>query len=424
MSGWGRQDRERSPRGAKNSGWISRAIAGFGRYKEKRPAGLQIDSRGALKLDSLYEAWGWDQGLTKEDVLRAVSDNLYFDSHKKDEKRFEILTDSKGVVSILVHQRRGNRNGGQAPWKDNVKKEWESGDSWSEGRGVASPVRSWESDVWSSGSAWDKSSGSKQEVKEEESSWADQSKDDSWAGQSKDSQWNSWDNNSWSSNRNNGEQVQRWLGWALKSGYKQMGVPLKDGEWIWAESLAEELGKSKPKLNITSVAELQNLLDETDQAGRFEISDGYIRKVKRDDRVSRATTATAAAAARHRPEAAPERPQHADGSAYETSYSYAEKEHHAPSSWSESSTPARHNFSPPRASGSAYTANSAYAVVQKELPGNPQDGQKGKPPPPPGAGWSKFTDDGHFWWFYEGPLGKWWCQDVDKYIEPYVEEDE
>lgn len=40
-----------------------------------------------------------------------------------------------------------------------------------------------------------------------------------------------------------------------------------------------------------------------------------------------------------------------------------------------------------------------------------------KPPPPPGEHWTKYEDDGTFWFYYEGPLGKWWSTNgsVEKY---------
>merc|ERR1711920_1182870 len=30
------------------------------------------------------------------------------------------------------------------------------------------------------------------------------------------------------------------------------------------------------------------------------------------------------------------------------------------------------------------------------------------PGPPPGLHWTRYHDDGEVWWYYEGPLGKWW----------------
>jgi hypothetical protein len=44
------------------------------------------------------------------------------------------------------------------------------------------------------------------------------------------------------------------------------------------------------------------------------------------------------------------------------------------------------------------------------------DGPQGAPrapPRPPGEYWTQYTDEGQdkVWWYYEGPLGKWWCDD-------------
>ena len=35
------------------------------------------------------------------------------------------------------------------------------------------------------------------------------------------------------------------------------------------------------------------------------------------------------------------------------------------------------------------------------------------PSRPPGDGWTQYEDHGVLWWYYEGPLGKWWwfCKD-------------
>jgi len=49
----------------------------------------------------------------------------------------------------------------------------------------------------------------------------------------------------------------------------------------------------------------------------------------------------------------------------------------------------------------------------------------GIPDPPPGDGWSEFDDQGTTWWYYEGPLGKFWIQpgegDDHTKIQPYPE---
>ncbi|CAK0807597.1 unnamed protein product, partial [Prorocentrum cordatum] len=50
-----------------------------------------------------------------------------------------------------------------------------------------------------------------------------------------------------------------------------------------------------------------------------------------------------------------------------------------------------------------------------------EPGQPPRPPPPPGDGWTKYQDNGANWWYYEGPLGQFWCQENSKDILPYGE---
>merc|ERR1711972_548985 len=95
--------------------------------------------------------------------------------------------------------------------------------------------------------------------------------------------------------KSHGEQVQRWLDWCLKSGYKEkdVGIYLKGGEWACLDILAEVLSKSKPHLNVHNGRDLRELIEKTDVSGRFEINDqGEVRKVKRDDRVWRSQAAS------------------------------------------------------------------------------------------------------------------------------------
>merc|ERR1712190_153320 len=45
------------------------------------------------------------------------------------------------------------------------------------------------------------------------------------------------------------------------------------------------------------------------------------------------------------------------------------------------------------------------------------------PAPPgdrPSKFWQQFKDGDALWYYYEGPLGKWWCQDKDETPEPFI----
>lgn len=53
-------------------------------------------------------------------------------------------------------------------------------------------------------------------------------------------------------------------------------------------------------------------------------------------------------------------------------------------------------------------------------------GSEQGPDPPgekPGKFWQVFQDGGDIWYYYEGPLGKWWCQDKFEMPEPFIEDD-
>ena len=47
------------------------------------------------------------------------------------------------------------------------------------------------------------------------------------------------------------------------------------------------------------------------------------------------------------------------------------------------------------------------------------------PPPPPGDHWTKFDDEGNIWWYYHGPLGKYWAEDSLKHdVQPYDDDED
>eukprot|EP00428_Durinskia_dybowskii_P003847 CAMPEP_0170281888 /NCGR_PEP_ID=MMETSP0116_2-20130129/40964_1 /TAXON_ID=400756 /ORGANISM="Durinskia baltica, Strain CSIRO CS-38" /LENGTH=330 /DNA_ID=CAMNT_0010533231 /DNA_START=26 /DNA_END=1018 /DNA_ORIENTATION=- len=60
------------------------------------------------------------------------------------------------------------------------------------------------------------------------------------------------------------------------------------------------------------------------------------------------------------------------------------------------------------------TSEEAAAPVAEDLSSPPDD--------PPGDHWTKYTDDGVLWWFYDGPKGKWWKQEADAKPQPWAEE--
>ena len=49
---------------------------------------------------------------------------------------------------------------------------------------------------------------------------------------------------------------------------------------------------------------------------------------------------------------------------------------------------------------------------RRSPPVNPWAEPELPPESPPGEHWKKFDDEGHIWWYYEGPRGKWWSPRV------------
>eukprot|EP00928_Gymnodinium_smaydae_P052837 TRINITY_DN36988_c0_g1_i1.p1 TRINITY_DN36988_c0_g1~~TRINITY_DN36988_c0_g1_i1.p1 ORF type:complete len:400 (-),score=64.58 TRINITY_DN36988_c0_g1_i1:88-1287(-) len=390
--------RSRSPGGTGEA--ISRAVAGFGRYPDKRPPGLRVDATGAFLLGDLMDAWGSQQGYSDQQVLDAIRKNMFYDaSNKNGNLRFTIDADAHGQITIKVNQKRHGAGGG---YRGGYAAEAANTDS---ARVTPTPART---SAWRKGDHLGVKLEPKEELKEEPDddqtgavseakpsrqrggwrrSWEAASEPSSSWQSSQDwgrSSWKSaaswgWDDHdksggsshSWSS----AEKVQRWLAYALKKGYQELGIDLKAGEWALLTDLAEALGRTKPDFGIHDAAALREMLEQTDYAGRFEIdADGYCRKVQRELRQPQ------------------DRAQPARGG------------------WQASA---------PAAGG---------RVVQPPWRGRPGHSAALQAPDPPGVKpappWQVFQDSGVIWYYYDGPLGRWWCQNAHEKPEPFVDGEE
>lgn len=76
--GWSSQRGGRD-RGGAASEQISRAVANFGRYPDKRPKGLEVDEEGAMTIKNLMDTWASKQGYSTQDVLDAVKEHMFHD---------------------------------------------------------------------------------------------------------------------------------------------------------------------------------------------------------------------------------------------------------------------------------------------------------------------------------------------------------
>ena len=112
--------RSRSPRQKLSSFNISKAVAMFGRYPDKRPAGLYVDETSSFFLNDLMQCWGDGEGLSRDDVLDALYEYKY--NERNDYKRFSIEKVACMEDYIITVYARENgyvktRYGGMPPWR-------------------------------------------------------------------------------------------------------------------------------------------------------------------------------------------------------------------------------------------------------------------------------------------------------------------
>lgn len=200
--------------------------------------------------------------------------------------------------------------------------------------------------------------------------------EDTWRGSE------AWNSNDWSfsrdtippqqhvreTNTGDDDSVTRWVGYMLRKGCWNSGIALYGGEWANLDELAKSVDESQLGVSVRNAADLCELLAKADTVGRFEVNEGYVRKVPRNER----------------------RPQDPGRVRRRTE------------SW-----PAE-NIVNCAVKGESSSCDESSAYV----------GSLEGPDGPPGAFWQQFQDNGVIWWYYEGPQGKWWCQEPD--LKPKV----
>mmetsp|Transcript_34347 Transcript_34347/g.80389 ORF Transcript_34347/g.80389 Transcript_34347/m.80389 type:complete len:384 (+) Transcript_34347:95-1246(+) len=378
-------DRSRSPNG--NNQWISRALVQFGRYSDKRPWGLRPNDQGAFRLCDIMTAWGNKQGVSEEDIMDAVQKNMFQNSDESGQQRFEIYQEDDGNIAIKVNPKRGAQNWQRTPaaWpKEEVSQDkwWEKKDTHQKQENKQWWVKEEEkADVWDNNGKWKNESSSpwsKQDSKgwqdsssskkswnnwskpeDKSSDWGNKGHGQSWGSSGEAAGSSSWD---WKT----AEHIQRFIGWMLKTGHKEHKLYPHKG-WMKMSDLAAVLLEKEPDTGIASAEDLERCLQETDSAGRFEMKEGWVTKVGRDHRVPRDTSAAAAKSSSR---------------------------------------------------NGGYSSGGGRGAYPSSVKDEEPDGQT--PPRPPGPGWTKFQDEGTEWFYYEGPEGKWWCQQ-DEDPQPFEE---
>lgn len=233
------------------------------------------------------------------------------------------------------------------------------------------------------------------------------------------------------------EKIQRWLAWVLKKGNSELEVTVSplggencsSGSWASLGQLAEAMRKAKPEFGEFDARSLEIVLTSTDQAGRFEISaGGYLRLVPRDER-------------REKPPRCPlSCERYSDrGRSRSSSSSCTLSRPSSPAA----PTPASPHLSLPRGGGECFSIATPRGgqeacghvdtmdveeAADTDLRTGLLDVQSRRAPsPPPWGGdstdvWTHFADEeaGKVWWYYEGPLGKWWCKQQGEAPVPYT----
>jgi len=157
--------------------------------------------------------------------------------------------------------------------------------------------------------------------------------------------------------------------------------PFSRQGWANVDEIVEVLKWKRADFGISDGQHLRDILSETDMEGRFQIdARGRLKKVQRELRLPR------------KPTSAPSKSRRTTA-AQETSIVKKTED------------------------------GSELPPVLQASSGRPTETADGVPEKPPGEHWTKYTDDGALWWYYEGPKGKWWMQNTDERPQPWTEEE-
>uniref|UniRef100_A0A7S4W4Y7 2'-phosphotransferase n=1 Tax=Alexandrium monilatum TaxID=311494 RepID=A0A7S4W4Y7_9DINO len=450
--------RSRSPlRATPSSERISRQLAAFGRYPDKRPAGLRVDASGAFLLEDLMRAWGRQEGLKEQDVLDAVRRHLLHDSGgstggSSSALRFSVDADKSGRISIRVMPKKAT---GEPPVlaappagagkpaapcrpppqltvrslhgsvlqqvaaaQDAVRPK-AAPDALKSGfiavDAPEAPDDTSRMDVDPGPSIDDQRANVERACKQMGLTAETQHLRQTTPGSAKGDGARSYDGGrSWGrrscrgDGRPAGEQVQRWLSWALRHGHRELMLSVDVAGWAELHAIARAMRRSRPDFGEFDARRLQALLEETDVVGRFEVAGGKLRKLARDHRQPRPDRCA---------QPAPAAPSAASGGIWGLPVDSHRRGRSGSSSSSIRSVRRRGSPSRSPSPAAALPANGAHLARQPQASGTGMP-----PPPPPGDEWTKYQDNGKDWYYYEGPLGRWWCESGSDEVQPYDEE--
>lgn len=461
-----RRERSRSPH--LNTEKISRALTCICRYPDRRPAGLKEDAEGFFSIEDLAEFWGSPFGISAEDILNVVSQNLYQTATST--LRYEVREDRRGRVLIKAQPPRGlmqvpgrlHQLGSnllrRVDWDDAPPRPRHS-------RRVRQEALPWQAHVPRVPPSLPARRAREEPAKvpmvekldmaledviniegREQVQTSEQRRFQRHAdlqreerpqrGDFPDARQTQRDNCRRSlaqmgllpgtqgirlparnfngervAKRGHVEELTRCISWLLQKGHMHHGFRCVQG-WAKLSDVAAAVGVARPYLDLRTEEQLRDILSTHDTVGRFELKDGMIRKVPHCDR-------------------RPQRPgphstggDGAEGAVLEISSGddmrHADDRMKDPVSDEDDEALAR-QCANLRVSGEVEELPLAAAEVFPFEYGAPQeeaarasteleatDEAIEQPPRPPGEGWTLYDDqEKGNWWYYEGPLGKW-----------------
>lgn len=240
------------------------------------------------------------------------------------------------------------------------------------------------------------------------------------------------------------EKMQRWLGWMLATGHKELDVPVDDGGWVQLDSISSAIRRSRPDFGEFDRSSLHAMLEQTKD---FELDIRVrLRKPSNDARHCDFRGARGS----------PQVPYDAfGGDSHRMSDRHTDSLPSRASAYSSEaplpghvrmgqhviaqdsptlSSSSRPAMSPPYTN--TYSSGVVSGNAESRRQRSADDSQfafletaacaskRREPPKPPGDHWESYqSQEGSVWWYYEGPAGRWWWSEEFSAPQEYVEDD-
>ena len=235
--------------------------------------------------------------------------------------------------------------------------------------------------------------------------------------------------------------MSRWLSWALRYGYSDLGIT-SDGVWARLSEVAAAGKRTRRDFgSLVNADALHGLLIESDTECRFEVVEGLIRQVPRCDRidlrrrlkatgegakVATANTAINLAGTRQELPFTIAFSRSADPMVSDADAVYSLQFPDVTSVINSPTAKAVGGGGGGGGAGGGVLPSKLLLqrVLQKDGKSEAVAADRAGPPRPPGDYWIPYRDGGEDWYFYDGPLGQWWSSDLKSEPEPYNDDND